>query len=164
MGNNISVGMGEIAVTTDRDTELMCLGLGSCIAVCIYEKRLRWGLMVHVVLPSTNKRDGSMPGKYADSAIPLIMSEMKRAGVRREMARVVLCGGAAIFPSLEGIMDIGQRNLAAVREGLKTEGLRVVKEEVGGRESRTLSLHVGTGQVRMRTVRTGEQVLVNLGE
>ncbi|MHB0938358.1 MAG: chemotaxis protein CheD [Armatimonadota bacterium] len=153
-----------MAATTDRDTELQCLGLGSCIAVCMYEKRLRWGLMVHVVLPSTNKKDGALPGKYADTAIPLILSEMKRAGVRSEQARVVLCGGAAIFPSLEGIMDIGQRNLAAVRDGLKAHGLRVVREEVGGRESRTLSLHVGTGQVRMRTVRTGEQILVNLGE
>lgn len=164
MGHSICVGMGEIATATDMDAELLCLGLGSCIAVCVYEKRKHFGLMGHIVLPTAQKPDVTLPGKYADTAIPLIVKELQRVGIRTEQTRVVLCGGAAIFPSLEGIMDIGQRNLTAVRAGLQQHGFRIVKEEVGGRISRTLTLRVGTGQVRLRTVNTGEQDLVNLGE
>lgn len=164
MGHSINVGMGEIAVTTDPEAELLCLGLGSCIAVCLYEKMRHFGLMVHIVLPESQTGKPAPPGKYADTAIPLIAEELKRAGIQRGQARVVLCGGAAIFPALEGLIDIGLRNLAAVRAGLQAHGFKILKEDVGGRQGRTLSLHVGTGMVRMRTVHSGEQMLVNLGE
>ncbi|MHB9130779.1 MAG: chemotaxis protein CheD [Armatimonadota bacterium] len=163
MSKSVCVGMGELAISSDPETELICLGLGSCIAVCAYHKRRKWGLMAHVVLPSSSGRDQTAKAKYADSAIPLIAEEIARAGYIREEIQVVLCGGAAIFPSLQGVMDIGQRNITAVKAELQRARLRVVKEEVGGRESRTLTLEIASGNVRLRTVRTGEYSLTSLG-
>jgi chemotaxis protein CheD len=162
MGKTISVGMGEIQVSNDREVELVTLGLGSCIAICAYDARRGVGAMVHVVLPAAANGQAVPPAKYADSAVPLLIDELRRRGVRPADVRIALGGGAAIFPPLSELMDIGKRNLVAVHDQLERAGLRVVKEDTGGRESRTITLNIASGTVRMRTVRQGEQVLADL--
>lgn len=164
MSKCVCIGMGEISVTSDPEVELTCLGLGSCIAICTYDARRHIGGMVHVVLPTSPARDGAVPAKYADTAIPLLVEQLAKNGSRPADVRVVLCGGAAIFAALSGAMDIGQRNLLAVRAGLQQIGMKIIKEDVGGRNSRTVTLSVSTGQVRLRTVQTGEFVLADLGD
>ncbi|HEX2948520.1 MAG TPA: chemotaxis protein CheD [Armatimonadota bacterium] len=162
MRKTISIGMGEMVVTSDPDAALICLGLGSCIAICAYDPRRNVGAMVHVVLPAPSTGNATPPAKYASTAVPLLVEKLTRAGVRKADARIILCGGAAIFAALSGIMDIGQRNIAAVHEGLQQAGLKVIKEDVGGKESRTVTLDVATGIVKLRTVRTGEAVFADL--
>lgn len=159
----ICVGMGEIAISVEPQVDLVCLGLGSCIAICAYAPRLRVAAMVHVMLPSAQGRGGTPPAKYADSAVPLLESEMRRSGVFGHEVQIALVGGATIFPPASTVADIGHRNLLAVREQLKRTRFRIIREDVGGRESRTVTLHVATGEVWVRTVRTGESVLTHLG-
>lgn len=159
----IAVGMGDLVVSADPSVELMCLGLGSCIAVCAYDAGRKIGAMVHVVLPSAQRREALPPGKYAHTAVPALMQELHAAGARLPDISIVLCGGAAIFSPVGEGMDIGRRNLLAVREALSTVPVRIVREEVGGRESRTLGLAIATGTVRLRTVRQGEAVVAQLG-
>ncbi|HEY3418692.1 MAG TPA: chemotaxis protein CheD, partial [Armatimonadota bacterium] len=146
----------------DPKAELLCLGLGSCIAICAYDPVVSVGAIVHVVLPAAPRGEAIPPGKYACTAVPLLCHELRSVGARLERVKIALCGGAAIFPPLSGLMDIGQRNLTAVREKLKEARLTVVKEDVGGRESRTVMMSVSNGIVRVRTVRLGECPLVDL--
>ncbi len=163
MLRTVSVGMGEVIVSRDPGVELVCLGLGSCIAVCLYEPRQRLAAMAHVVLPTCGGFHSERPGKYADTAIPHLLREVRKNSADPMHSRVVLCGGAAIFPPINALVDIGRRNLVAVKGALRESGVAIVKQEVGGRESRTVRLSVETGQVRLRTVRTGEYPLVRLG-
>ena len=68
----IVVGMGEMQVTNDPYAVLACLGLGSCICVCVYEPTSKLGGMAHIVLPKSDMKDGVPTPKYADTGIPLL--------------------------------------------------------------------------------------------
>jgi chemotaxis protein CheD len=158
-----TVGLGGLVISADPATELACLGLGSCIAVCAYDPRRHIGAMAHIVLPAGGAGTGEHEARYADTALPALASQLSRYYLRLSEMRIVLCGGASIFPPLKNIMDIGQRNVTAVREGLTRLQARAQLEEVGGGESRTIILDVASGKVRLRTVKTGEFEWVCLG-
>ena len=153
----ISVGMGEIALTTDPNTELVCLGLGSCIAVCAYAPRRHAAALAHVMLPSSNGRATDLPGKYADTVINHLLTEIGRFGVFPREVRFILCGGASIFPPTANSIDIGGRNLTSLRSEIQRVGLPIINECVGGRESRSVTLHVGRGECQIRTIRTADK-------
>lgn len=157
-----TVGLGELAISDDLETDLACLGLGSCVAVCAYDSARHLGALLHVVLPRGGQDAGNAAMRYADTAVPALASQLAVRGIRFSEMRVVLCGGAAIFPPFQGIMDIGNRNIEAVHHELRRLRVPVVKEEVGGSESRTIILDIRTGSVRLRTVRTGEFEWISL--
>jgi len=159
----IAVGMGEMVVTSDPQTELICMGLGSCIAVCAYIPRRRIGAMAHVVLPTApTATTGDPTARYADQAIPLLVTQLRQQGVAVRNARIVLCGGAAIFPPMRNSLDIGARNLEQVLVELTRHSLTPVMSEVGSTVSRTITLQVATGIVNIRSVKGNVQVSADL--
>ena len=65
----IMVGLGEVKASKDPDAVLACLGLGSCIAVAVYDPKAKVGGMAHVVLPKSRGKAGdrksSVPSEEA---------------------------------------------------------------------------------------------------
>ena len=74
--DTIVVGMAEMHVRRYPCGPLACLGLGSCIALCAYDPVHKVGGIVHIVLPSSEKKSGIVPTKYADTAVPALLEEM----------------------------------------------------------------------------------------
>jgi chemotaxis protein CheD len=159
----IAVGMGELVISADPEAALLCMGLGSCIAVCLYAPRRRVGALAHVVLPTAPAGSTGQTARYADQAIPLLVNELRGRGVALRGVQAVLCGGAAIFPPSQNSMDIGARNLQAITTELARVGLPVAATAVGGTVSRTITLHVATGLVHIRTVQDKEPQEIDLG-
>lgn len=155
----VLIGLGELSVTADEAVVLACLGLGSCVAVCVYDPSSGVGGMAHVVLPAS---DGRAPSaKYADHAIPMLLDRMVELGASRSRLRVKLVGAAQMSMAL-GLSDlfkIGQKNLEAVKGALAREGIRVVAEETGGNHGRTAKLYVDSGRV---TVTAASRATVEL--
>src|SRR5262249_58279330 len=57
------------------------IGLGSCVAITLYDAAARVGGLAHVLLPSeTLSRDRSNPAKFAVTVVPLLVSEMAKLG------------------------------------------------------------------------------------
>ncbi len=158
----MAVGMGEMAISDNPNAELICMGLGSCIAVCVYIPRRRIGALAHVVLPTAPATVTEPTARYANQAITLLVRQLRQQGAAVRNARVVLCGGAAIFPPLRNTLDIGVRNLDEVMTELKRHGLAPMISEVGGTMSRTITLQVATGIVNIRTVKGGNAVTADL--
>ncbi len=161
--NTQYIGMGELVVARDDGLHLGCVGLGSCIAICAFDPYTRVGGVVHVVLPTAPEGRSGSAGKYADTAVPALVTALRQAGAHLGDVRVALCGGAGIFTTAVSSAQIGQRNILAVRHALTEARLHVVREEVGGSEGRTVLLHLDTGAVYVRSVRQGERVLTYLG-
>jgi chemotaxis protein CheD len=132
--------MGEIEVSAKAGDELVARGLGSCIGLAMIDRVSGVAGMAHIVLPESGNDDRE-PGKFADLAVPALISEMQRAGAVMRRVEAVIAGGARMFEL--GEMDIGGRNAAAVRAGLKRAGLKVRADETGGDRGRTLRLTVG---------------------
>jgi len=162
----IVVNMAQLEVSGRAGDVLTALGLGSCVAVCAYDRSVRLGGMVHVVLPSSAiARPKDSRAKFADVGVPRLVEEMEKRGATRRGMRVAVIGGANVLASANhgGAPDIGRRNAAAVRAALESEGLSSVEGEVGGKVSRTARLRVANGEVTVRTARAAETVVAALG-
>ena len=148
------LSLGEWAVTDDRELQLVCLGLGSCVAFCAHDPAAGVAGMAHMVLPdSTNGRSGGAGAKFVDLAIPLVLEEMEALGAKRAKLNIHLAGGAQMLhgASFTDTMMIGKRNAEAARNVLKDLGLRITSEDVGGESGRTVKLAVISGQLDVST-------------
>jgi chemotaxis protein CheD len=145
--------MGEIQVSNNPSQILACLGIGSCIAVCAFDPITRVGAMAHVVLPESNGRGAGNPGKFADTAIPMLLIEMAKKGGIKYSTIFKLAGGAQMScaPGLESAFKTGERNIQQVKEALKKEKLLVGVADLGGTKGRTVKMYIDTGKVLVKT-------------
>lgn len=154
---SVVVGLGEMYVTADASAVLVCLGLGSCVALCAYDPFSRLGGIAHIVLPrSSGKTDGRSP-RYADAAVSMLVAEMRRNGAAISRVKFKIAGGAqmSIAPGTNGLFKIGARNLEAVRAALAEVGASVAAADVGGNCGRTVRLFVASGKVTVTTAAAG---------
>lgn len=151
----ISVSLGEVSVSADPRDVLVAYGLGSCVAIGMYSPACQAAGMAHVVLPSSAAGHGRQgpPGKFADTAVPYLLERLERLGCRQQELVIRLVGGAQVLnvsPRLP-MMQIGQRNLEAVRAVLQQHGLYVSREDTGGTVGRTVHLYVAGGRMVVHT-------------
>lgn len=150
----VAVGIGQLVVSSDPNDVLVAYGLGSCVAVGMYDAATHIGGMVHVLLPRSNEpqRSTEEPGRYADTAIDLLLKRITRRGALQARLVVKLAGGASVL----GVQNaqkfkIGERNAEAIRERLRHHGLGISAEATGGTKGRTFELHLANGQCFVRT-------------
>jgi chemotaxis protein CheD len=165
LGQNIPVGMAEIKVSGSQGDALVALGLGSCIGVCMYDRKNRIAGMAHVMLPTSDGKATAQPGKFADTAVPALLEQMRKAGASVPDVLCVIGGGAEVFSfgSQNPTLAIGKRNAAAVREALREASMRLLAEDVGGSVGRTVTLTVDGGVVSVRPVGGSQKDLAKLG-
>ena len=71
-----SVGIGEYVVSQDAKDEIKTYGLGSCVAVIVYDWRRQKGGLLHVAYPESSvnlERAKTQPGYFADTGVELLM-------------------------------------------------------------------------------------------
>lgn len=140
---------------------LVTLGLGSCVAIMLHDPASGAGGLAHVLLPEPGlARDASNPFKFASTAVPRLLEEMRAMGMKgRPDAR--LAGGAAMFATLmvPGTLNMGERNIRAAREALLKAGITIRGEDVGGDYGRSVRFRVGEGRVVVTSVGRGDVVL-----
>jgi chemotaxis protein CheD len=139
---------------------LSSVGLGSCVALMLHDPRTQVGAMAHILLPhEAMSRDRNRPAKFGSTATAFLLDEMRRFGaVGEPTARIV--GGASMFGALlsKGI-NMGERNVIAVRQSLREAGVAIVADDVGGDYGRSVYFDVSTGAVRVTSMRHGERTL-----
>ena len=156
-GRELLVRVADLRSGLEHDT-LVTVGLGSCVAIMLYEPEGRIGGMAHILLPSpVLSRVDSNPAKFPQSAIPRLIELMVAEGARPQRITARLAGGASMFAALAppGTIQMGQRNLVAARQVLNTHGVPLVGEAVGGDYGRTVRLRVCDGRVEVSTVAHG---------
>lgn len=139
---------------------LSSLGIGSCVAIMLHDPATRVGALAHVLLPHESlSRDRSRPAKFASTAPALLLDEMRRHGATGAVvARIA--GGASMFGGLLSTgINMGERNVEAVREALREQALPIVGEDTGGDHGRSVYFDVATGEVKVVSMRHGTRVL-----
>ena len=131
---------------------LSVLGLGSCVAIVLYDEKSRVGGLAHVLLP--DPAFSSSPDKlwrFATTAIPELVNEVVATGADRERINARLVGGACMFQDLmpKNGPHIGQRNVVAARATLRHDGIVIVGEEIGGDFGRSVDFDLESGQVHV---------------
>lgn len=138
------------------------IGLGSCVAITLYDASVRVGGLAHVLLPNeAMSRDRSNPAKFAATVVPLLVTEMSKLGARRDRLQAKIAGGASMFGNLVASagVNIGERNILAAREVLAGIKVPIVAEDTGSDYGRTVFLHLEDGRLEVRSIRRGSRVI-----
>jgi chemotaxis protein CheD len=151
---SLVVGMGEYVVSNTPGAVLVCIGLGSCVALCIHDRVNKIGGMVHVVLPKSDGKGGGSPAKFADTAVPLLLAEIIKNGGLRNRLTIKIAGGSqmTVAPGLRDTFKTGERNVAQIKEALAKEKMTLAAADTGGTLGRTVRLYLDTGIVTVKTV------------
>jgi chemotaxis protein CheD len=121
----VKVLPGEYFVSGE-DVMIMTV-LGSCIAACIWDSRVRTGGMNHFMLPDGDGGDGG--GRYGSYAMELLINQLLKSGARREFMQAKIFGGAQVMAGFTS-MNVGERNTKFVLDYLATEHIPVVSQDV----------------------------------
>lgn len=152
-GREQFVRVAEWAV--GKDGVLVSLGLGSCVAIMLYDPVGVVGGMAHVLLPSKSlSHDQDKPAKFPETAVPFLVQRLAAAGADRHRLVAKLAGGASMFAALmtPGSVQMGERNIAASRSALREAAIPVVGQSVGGERGRSVRFHLADGRVESHTV------------
>lgn len=160
MSKIIKVGMADLNTAKAPDVLQTC-GLGSCVGICLWDPILKLGGMAHIMLPSSSINTGGTAAKFADTAIPVLITQMKRLGADTSRLVAKIAGGSQMFSfsNSSDIMKIGERNTEAVKQGLKKEGIRLLASDTGGSYGRTIEFSAENGNLFIRTVNVGEKCI-----
>lgn len=128
-----TIFMGQLDIA--RAPDLLRTTLGSCVGVVLFDARSKTYGLAHIVLPSSANHTVDNVGKFADTAIPELVTRM---GVPVSMLTAKIMGGANMFAGgqQKQVMNIGNQNIQAVREKLGALGIKVVAEDLGGDKGR----------------------------
>jgi chemotaxis protein CheD len=149
-GEIVNVRMAEISLV--RDAHSLKTILGSCVGVILHDPVKRISGLAHVMLPRSSRGDSSV-GKYADTAIPALLSMMTGNGSRTSSLKAYLVGGAKMFPmATGGIGSIGDQNVSAARRVLTDASVPIVFEDTGGTRGRTVIFNNERGEVSVHTL------------
>ncbi|MBL8733748.1 MAG: chemotaxis protein CheD [Planctomycetes bacterium] len=154
------VGVADMAIAREPQTQLVTYALGSCIGLSAWDPVTKTGGLLHYMLPQPAEQGDPKqlkPFMYATTGIPLLWRKLTESGSVASRFVVVAAGGAEI---LEGAaaMAIGKRNRTILRKVLWKMGVTLSAEDTGGGTARTMTLTLATGEVRIRS-REGEKVL-----
>lgn len=159
MENKITIGISDMKMAKNEGV-LVTYALGSCIGICLYDPLIKLGAMIHIMLPLNMETGRKNAMKYADTGIRETIRQMEARGASRTRITAKIAGGAKMFELNGGSLgNIGQRNIDSVHMNLKKEGIRLLKEDVGGEIARTLLFDVSNGMGCVRCYGRQEQII-----
>ena len=119
--------------------------LGSCVAICLWDKRRGAGGMNHFLLPGS--REGQPASlRYADEATRVLLELMRTLGCRPPNLRAKIFGGAAILQNRDHYStSLGAQNVAAASRLMQGAGIPVIARETGGMQGRKVLFNTDDG-------------------
>lgn len=137
----VIIGIGDFHLGSDT---MSSIGLGSCVGLVIHDREKGIGGLAHVMLPDSGGRK-DRPGKFADTAVVALVDGLVEMGCQKSRMIAKIAGGAAMFKTFTGNLNIGERNIAALKENLKSINIPLKAECVGGSVGRTIIYHPSDG-------------------
>lgn len=149
----VDVGIGEIAIGYFGDI-LKIISLGSCIGLVIYPKHLhgsdRCAVLAHIMLAQSpldetiSKRRKSLlangkkletmfgPAKYADRAVSVMISKIKKLGYLPKHLEAKMVGGAKLFGHSNDLLQVGKENALFTKHLLELSEIPLKDYHTGG--------------------------------
>ena len=161
MSQEIVVKIADLAVAREPAV-ISTHGLGSCLAIALYDPQAKVGGLAHVMLPSSELvKNHTNPAKFPATAIAVMISEIERLGGSRSRLRAKLAGGAKMFGSLltisrgQATANIGQRNTLEAKAELDRLGIPIAAEDTGLDYGRSVEFLLSSGTLLVRSFKAG---------
>jgi chemotaxis receptor (MCP) glutamine deamidase CheD len=142
---------GQVFAT--RDPIVISTILGSCAAVCLWDRNKKAGGMNHYLLPE-GLAEGPNRLRYGNVANPELLRQVLALGCEIRNLQAKVFGGSSAF-AVNLSQSVGTRNVDLAESFLRAAGIPVVEREVSGKHGRRLVFQVADG---MTTIKSFEQV------
>ncbi|WLR43519.1 chemotaxis protein CheD [Bacillus carboniphilus] len=149
----VKVGIAEMNVVK-RPFSIRTSGLGSCVAIVVYDTKNSLAGLAHVMLPDSTlaKYTNLNKAKYVDTAIPVLIHTLLENGAKRESLKAKIAGGSEMFKFTSNeLMRIGPRNVEAVNIHLQKYRVPVISSDVGGSNGRTVEFNTVSNLLVIKT-------------
>jgi len=139
-------------------------GLGSCLAIALYDPEARAGGLAHVMLPTPElSKDRTQVAKFPVTAVPAMLEQLQALGCLRSRIVAKVAGGATMFAALlksnkQGT-NIGARNVTEAKAVLASLAIPIVGEDTGGDYGRSVELVLATGVLVVHSFKAGQREL-----
>lgn len=150
MNNYLQHFLYPSSLFVSKDPYLVKTILGSCVAICLWDKRLKFGGINHYMLPHWNGNDLASP-KYGNIAIEKLVEKMLMNGSRIDDIQAKIFGGGELLSSSSGKASaamIGERNIRVARMMLEEKNIQIIASSTGGKKGRKILFFTETGEVR----------------
>lgn len=144
----VKVVAGDYYVS--QQDEMICTVLGSCVSTCIRDPLVGIGGINHFLLPDADCDLLSESNRYGVFAMEQLINSIIKYGGRRENFEIKIVGGGNM---MSGTNDVGQRNIAFIKRFMRTEGLTISAEDLGGDQARRIQYIVKTGQLMVHKLK-----------
>ena len=121
--------------------------LGSCVSVCLLDKKTGVGGLNHYLLPGIPSDEANNLNRGLTSTAVLIRSMLNRMATIDTLEAKVFGGCNSLYQN--DIYKVGERNIAIALAVLKAFEIRVVAKHVGGSHGRKIIFNTATGRVRV---------------
>lgn len=140
----LNIHPGGWSIQTDRPIATL---LGSCVAVCLYDPKLKLAGMNHFLVPrrasvKPNDEDIVLSGHYA---MEVLRDAMYARGAQASHLVAKAFGGSSIVGSIQ--MAIGTSNADFARAWLARENIPLLASDFGGAWSRRIIIDPASGDV-----------------
>ena len=136
----------------DRQPFKISTLLGSCVAVCLYDKKLKYGGMNHFMVPLWNGEGLASP-KYGNVAIQQLVTKMIQLGSYKRDLVAKVFGGAAVLNTENKGLSVGDRNIKVARQELERFDIKIVAASTGGYLGRKIIFDNRTGEVLQKYIK-----------
>jgi chemotaxis protein CheD len=120
--------------------------LGSCVAVCVWDRKREYGGMNHFLYPSTqNPKEAT--AKFGNVATKTLIRLFLDEGSKRENLEAQIFGGANPPKAAPDFRKISRDNIAVARSILHKSRIPIISEDVGGERGRKLVFNSLTGEI-----------------
>jgi chemotaxis protein CheD len=120
--------------------------LGSCVSVCLFDKKKCIGGINHFMLPYWNGEGLESP-RYGNVAIAQLFQKMLGFGGKKEDIVCKIFGGAELLTEQVSVFNVGRRNIELAHKLISELGIPVTGSSTGGKLGRKIHFNTGTGEV-----------------
>lgn len=124
--------------------------VGSCVTVCLYNKKNGHAAMNHFLQDHISSEIGCDIGKYGTTATEYIINTLMKLDPVPSHYRAQIFGGAAVIKTTSDKDSIGKVNSDIARKILANYGIPIIREEVGGTRGRRVRFDTSTNTVFCR--------------
>ena len=147
--NEVTIYIGDVYVSSTP--AVVRTVLGSCIAACLRDPRTGIAGMNHFMLPAHPNGGGEeSPTRYGVHAMELLIGRIQRLGGERGRLEAKIFGGGHVLQIAESLDSVPHRNMRFIQDFLRTEGIPIVAQDLGGRSARYVLFDTGSGRVRVK--------------
>ena len=134
--------------------------LGSCVSVCLWDKRLQIGGINHYQLALWNGEGLASP-RYGNISNIKLIEKLEALGSRRKDLVAKIFGGSSVIQNTSSILKVGENNIAIAVKSMEDAGIPIIAKDVGGSKGRKLKFHTGTGRVLMKRLESSKSSEAN---